>query len=168
MAVPAQAQVLESASVAGEAAKTQQAAEPLVIPYLSQGQTAADVAPPVYPDAFERAVVSLAPDVAPAVYPDAFERAVVSQQPSPPVVVNYLSHGMTAADALDPRSGIPLSAGIPVAGDPFIADVAETTYTVEPGLDLVPRDRPGAGPAGRSRGSVRRRRRNAGRAGEHG
>ena len=104
-----------------------------MIPYLSQGQTAADVAPPVYPDAFERAVVSLAPDVAPAVYPDAFERAVVSQQPSPPVVVNYLSHGMTAADALDPRSGIPLSAGIPVAGDPFIADVAETTYTVEPG-----------------------------------
>jgi hypothetical protein len=34
-----------------------------------------------------------------------------------PRVINYLSHGMTAADAQDPRSGIPFSAGIPVPGD---------------------------------------------------
>jgi hypothetical protein len=129
MAVPAQAQVTESATLAGDGATSQ----PPVISYLSQGMTAADVAPLVYPDAFERAVQSLAPASPPPVYPDAFERAVQSLAPVSPPVISYLSHGMTAADALDPRSGLPLSAGIPVAGDPFIADVAETTYTVELG-----------------------------------
>ena len=38
-----------------------------------------------------------------------------------PKVINYLSQGLTAKDALDPRSGIPLSAGIPVPGDALVA-----------------------------------------------
>lgn len=46
-----------------------------------------------------------------------FPKAVEVQAPK---VINYLSHGMTAADALDPRTGIPLSAGIPVPGDPLV------------------------------------------------
>jgi hypothetical protein len=46
-----------------------------------------------------------------------FPKAVEVQAPK---VINYLSHGLTAADALDPRSGIPLSAGIPVPGDPLV------------------------------------------------
>jgi hypothetical protein len=40
----------------------------------------------------------------------------VRQAPQPRVI-NYLSHGLSAADAQDPRSGIPFSAGIPVPGD---------------------------------------------------
>jgi len=43
-----------------------------------------------------------------------------------PPVISYLSHGLTAADALDPRTGVPLSAGIPAPGDPFIVDVPVT------------------------------------------
>jgi hypothetical protein len=46
-----------------------------------------------------------------------FPKAVEVQAPK---VINYLSHGLTAADALDPRTGIPLSAGIPVPGDPLV------------------------------------------------
>jgi hypothetical protein len=46
-----------------------------------------------------------------------FPQAVEVQAPK---VINYLSQGLTAKDALDPRSGIPLSAGIPVAGDPLV------------------------------------------------
>ena len=45
---------------------------------------------------------------------------------SSPNVISYLSHGMTAADALDPQTGIPLSAGIPAPGDPYI--VADPGY----------------------------------------
>jgi hypothetical protein len=51
---------------------------------------------------------------------EAVKSAVATEQPR---VINYLSQGLTAADAVDPRSGIPLSAGIPVAGDPFVASV---------------------------------------------
>ena len=47
-----------------------------------------------------------------------FPKAVEVQAPK---VINYLSQGLTAKDALDPRSGIPLSAGIPVPGDPLVA-----------------------------------------------
>jgi hypothetical protein len=46
-----------------------------------------------------------------------FPKAVEVQAPK---VINYLSQGLTAKDALDPRSGIPLSAGIPVPGDPYV------------------------------------------------
>ena len=37
-----------------------------------------------------------------------------------PKVINYLSHGLTAADAVDPVTGIPNSAGIPVPGAEII------------------------------------------------
>ena len=50
-----------------------------------------------------------------------------------PKVINYLSHGLTAADALDPRTGIPLSAGIPVAGDEYVNADSLGTYGDEPG-----------------------------------
>jgi hypothetical protein len=46
-----------------------------------------------------------------------FPKAVEVQAPK---VINYLSQGLTAADAVDPRSGIPLSAGIPHPGDPLV------------------------------------------------
>jgi hypothetical protein len=59
-----------------------------------------------------------------------FPKAVEVQAPK---VINYLSHGLTAADALDPRTGIPLSAGIPVAGDEFVVTETPTAYTIEPG-----------------------------------
>ena len=38
-----------------------------------------------------------------------------------PKVINYLSQGLTAKDALEPRSGPPLSAWIPVPGDELVA-----------------------------------------------
>ena len=69
-----------------------------------------------------------------AVPADAVERAVQAKLAAEtPQVINYLSHGLTAADALDPRSGIPLSAGIPVAGDPFVVGLEPTKYSIEPG-----------------------------------
>jgi hypothetical protein len=59
-----------------------------------------------------------------------FPKAVEVQAPK---VINYLSHGLTAADALDPRTGIPLSAGIPVAGDQYVNADSLGTYGDEPG-----------------------------------
>ena len=59
-----------------------------------------------------------------------FPQAVEVQAPK---VINYLSHGLTADDALDPRSGIPLSAGIPVAGDPYVNVDSLGTFGDEPG-----------------------------------
>ncbi len=131
LAVPAQARTFESDSVKGEAAKTaNSAAQATVISYVSQGLTAADSLPVVPPDAVERAVQASLP----VVPPDAIERAVQAKLAAEtPQVVNYLSQGLTTADALDPRSGIPLSAGIPVPGDPFIAGVEPASYTIEPG-----------------------------------
>ena len=50
-----------------------------------------------------------------------------------PTVINYLSQGLTAEDALDPLSGIPLSAGIPVAGAEVIpGDPSFGTFPEEP------------------------------------
>ena len=59
-----------------------------------------------------------------------FPRAVAVEAPT---VINYLSQGLTAADALDPLSGIPLSAGIPVAGAEVIpGDPSFGTFPEEP------------------------------------
>lgn len=66
-------------------------------------------------------------------FPDVVERAVTAAEQRQPIVISYLSHGLTAADALDPRTGIPLSAGIPAPGDPFVAEVPKTTYSIAPG-----------------------------------
>ena len=129
MVVPGQALAIESPSVLGEAVKTRQAT---VVP----------------PDAVDRAVqaklaavlnypshVTTAADAEPVVPPDAVDRAVQAKLAAEtPQVINYLSHGLTAADALDPRTGIPLSAGIPVAGDELVVGL-ETTA-------LRPDDRP--------------------------
>ena len=52
--------------------------------------------------------------------PDAFERAVNASLAAEPLVIPYLSQGLGVEDAVDPRTGIPLSAGIPVAGDEFV------------------------------------------------
>jgi hypothetical protein len=52
--------------------------------------------------------------------PDAFERAVNASLAAEPLVIPYLSHGLGVEDALEPRTGIPLSAGIPVVGDEFV------------------------------------------------
>jgi hypothetical protein len=65
--------------------------------------------------------------------PDAFERAVNASLAAEPLVIPYLSQGLGVADAVDPRTGIPLSAGIPVAGDEFVVTETPTAYTIEPG-----------------------------------
>ncbi len=124
VAVPAQARPYESASVQGEAVKTQHATQPpLVISYLSHGMTAADVQASVPPDAIERYVA--ANSVETSVPPDAIERFV-------------------AASTVDPLSGIPLSAGIPQAGDAFV--VLDTTTGA-----VIPNDRPNPRPLGDQR-----------------
>ena len=111
MVVPAQALAIESPSVLGEAVETRTA--PVPVP----------------PDAIERTVAAkLAAETPPvAAPPDVIERTVAAKLAAEtPQVINYLSHGLTVADALDPRTGIPLSAGIPVAGDEFVVGL-ETT-----------------------------------------
>ena len=73
-----------------------------------------------------RAELGVQPQETPTVIPylshgqlgEAVKSGPTGEQPK---VINYLSHGMTSEDALDPRTGIPLSAGIPVAGDEFVA-----------------------------------------------
>jgi hypothetical protein len=144
MAVPAQAMALDSPSVLGEAVKTQSTAQPLVIPYLSHGLTVADATPVLPPDAIERALqAKFAADVTPVLPPDAVDRAVQAKLAAEtPQVINYLSQGLTAADALDPRSGIPVSAGIPVAGDEFIVGLEATSTSTHPNDRPEPRPTP--------------------------
>ena len=110
MVVPGQALAIESPSVLGEAVKT--STTPVAVPA----------------DVIERTVAAkLAAETPVAVPPDVIERTVAAKLAAEtPQVINYLSHGLTAADALDPRTGIPLSAGIPVAGD-------RASYSIGPG-----------------------------------
>ena len=59
-----------------------------------------------------------------------FPKAVAVEEPK---VINYLSQGMTAADALDPLTGLPLSAGIPAPGAEVVpGDASLGTFPEEP------------------------------------
>lgn len=133
LAAPAAAKVDESGAQAGAGQQ--------VIPYLSHGMTAADaqVVNGNYEAMTHRQLEELAAARAigngdalthrqmeelAAKQAETFVQGVTdfpkAVEVQAPKVINYLSQGLTAKDALDPRSGIPLSAGIPVPGDPYV------------------------------------------------
>ena len=110
-----------------------------VIPYLSHGMTAADANYGNYEAMTHRQLEELANARAigngdalthrqmeelSAMEANTFVQGVTdfpkAVEVQAPKVINYLSQGLTAADAVDPRSGIPLSAGIPHPGDPLV------------------------------------------------
>ena len=123
MVVPAQALAIESPSVLGEAVKT--STTPVAVPA----------------DVIERTVAAkLAAETPPVAVPaDVIERTVAAKLAAEtPQVINYLSHGLTAADALDPRTGIPFSAGIPVAGDEFVVGLETTALRPDDRAERFP------------------------------